>query len=425
MSDINSPEKNWRIILTIALSALGILFFIVQAFLLGAFWFLLRVTPNLNVLAGLPLGIFFWASVLNGILLVPILALSINEYQGKPVSRWLDFTQTKTSRVVRWAIVVWPFAVLLGWWVAGRETPADFLLGLINVIVVGLPILWIAQAAQRKLPGGSQLRKWRIFGFSITIMPVIVIVVELIAVIILAISGVLWMSFRFSGDLNIQQELAYLVDQVSLYGDDLESIVQLLKPYVLQPSVIFWGLALVGGILPIIEEIIKPIALWALAGRKIAPSEGFVGGLLCGAGFALIENISYFSNVSLAEDWLFMAIGRAGTGVLHMLASALMGWGLAVAWRKESWFFTVLTTLSAFLLHGIWNIIAVISGLVPLLIFETEPTLLQNLLTLVPIFFLLIISICGLFLINRHLRMQSKNDNPTMQHNLFANENLL
>ena len=72
----------------------------------------------------------------------------------------------------------------------------------------------------------------------------------------------------------------------------------------------------------------------ALAGKGLTDQEGFVAGLLCGAGFALLENLLYFMNVGTAEEWLFMVIGRAGTGVLHMFGSALMGWGLARTWRE-------------------------------------------------------------------------------------------
>jgi RsiW-degrading membrane proteinase PrsW (M82 family) len=146
------------------------------------------------------------------------------------------------------------------------------------------------------------------------------------------------------------------------------------------------------------------VALWTLAGRKLTPQEGFVGGLLCGAGFALMENVFYFTTVLMAEDWLFMAIGRAGTGVLHMLASGLVGWGLAKAWQDGKWALLGFTTLGAFGLHGLWNVLALVSGMAPLLILDSEPSLRQTLLYHSPVVLLLVVSVLWLAIINRHLR---------------------
>jgi hypothetical protein len=225
-----------------------------------------------------------------------------------------------------------------------------------------------------------------------------------LAVVLLGGMGLAYVGLRSAADPQIERDIAYLTNQFMAYGDNIDALIQFLRPLILQPSIIYWALAIFGGIIPIIEEVIKPLALWTLAGRKITPQEGFVGGLLCGAGFALMENVFFFTTVLLSEEWLFMAIGRAGTGVLHMLASGLMGWGLAAAWGKGKWIFMTLTTLGAFILHGVWNILAVLSGVGPLLILESEPTSLQLLISHTPVVLLLIISMVGLFLVNRHLR---------------------
>ncbi|MBW6465916.1 MAG: PrsW family intramembrane metalloprotease [Brevefilum sp.] len=410
MTEMHSPGKNWRVILTLVISALGILFFIVQALALGVFFLTSFLDPIISMPESVSIGLFFWTSILGGLMLVPILLLSIYNLQGKPVPGWLDLTRPTLSKGLRWVILVWPVLVLLGWWITSQEGLAAFLLGPINVLVAGLPILWIFNAAQSGLPGGSHMRKWRIFGFSITLLPILVILAELIAIVILGGLGWVYVSIRAEVDPQIQRDIAYLANQVMARGDNLDAMIQFLRPYILQPSIIFWALAIFGGIIPIIEEVIKPLALWTLAGRKLTPQEGFVGGLLCGAGFALMENVFYFTTVLLAEEWLFMAIGRAGTGVLHMLASGLVGWGLAVAWQKRKWAFLALTTLGAFVLHGVWNIMAVISGVVPLLILESEPTSLQLLVSHAPVVVLLIMSIIGLFLINKHLRIGESAD---------------
>ena len=404
MTEMNSPGKNWRVILTLVISALGILFFIVQALALGVFWLTSFLDPIISMPESVSIGLFFWTSILGGLMLIPVLLLSIYYLQGKPVPGWLDLTRPAFGKRLRWVILAWPALVLLGWWITSQEGLAVFLLGPINVLVAGLPILWIFNAAQSGLSGGSHMRKWRIFGFSITLLPILVILVELLAIVLLGGMGWVYVGLRSAADPQIERDIAYLTNQFMVYAEDVDALIQFLKPYILQPSIIFWALAIIGGIIPIIEEVIKPLALWTLAGRKITPQEGFVGGLLCGAGFALMENVFYFTTVLLAEEWLFMAIGRAGTGVLHMLASGLVGWGLAATWGKRKWAFLALTTLAAFILHGVWNILAVLSGVVPLLILESEPTSLQLLVSHAPVVLLLILSIFGLYFINRHLR---------------------
>ena len=415
MTNMDKPGKKWRVIITLMVSVLGILFFAVQAFSLGILWLTSFLDPGVSMPENVFLGLLFWTSILGGLLLIPLLLLSIYQLRGVSTPGWLDLQSPVIAKVLRWVILVWPIVVLLGWLVASRERLAIFLLGPINVLVAGIPILWIYQAAQRGLSGGSRLRKWRIFGFSIALLPLIVILVELLALLFLGGIGLVWLGIRVYSNPQLEQHITQLANQIMLYGQDSEALIEFLKPFLLQPSVIFWVLAIFGGIIPIIEEVFKPLALWTLAGREITPQEGFVGGLLCGAGFALMENVFYFTTVLLAEDWLFMAIGRAGTGVLHMLASGLLGWGLARTWRDGRWGFLGLTTLAAFILHGLWNVLAIVSGLTPLLVLEVEPALGQMLLSHFPVVLLMVFSVIGLLMINRYLRLPVESVAPVVQ----------
>lgn len=404
MTEAITTEKKWRPILTLVLSALGILFFILQTLALGVFWLMSLLDAQQSMTESLSIGLLVWSSILSGLLLLPVFLLSFYHIRGKDTPGWLDTSQPVFAKIIKWLIFVWPLIVFLGWLIIDSPSMAVFLLGPINILVAGIPVLWIYQAGQSKLYGGSQIRKWRIFGFSLTILPVVIIIAELIAILILGTMGFLWLIYRFSVNPQFELEVMTIIDQVVIAGDDLDMIIQLLEPTLLQPSVIVWVLAIFAGIIPLIEEILKPLALWALAGREISPQEGFVGGLLCGAGFALMENILYFTTIVLAEDWLFMAIGRAGTGVLHMLASGLVGWGLANAWRDGKWKFLAVTTFCAILLHGLWNAVALGSGILPIFTVGQEITLLQTIIFNLPMIFMLIFSALSMFLINRYLR---------------------
>lgn len=404
MADPKTPGKNWPIILTLVISAFGILFFIVQAFSLGVLWLISLLDPAVGLAESTSFGLLLWTSILGAVLLIPLLLISIYQLRGSAPPAWLDASHPAVAKVTRWVILAWPLVVLLGWFVSSRERLAMVFLGPINVLVAGLPILWVFQLAQSGLAGGTQIRKWRIFSFSIALLPIIIIVVELIALVVVGGLGLLWVGLQVNFDPQFQAEITNLALQVEQLGQNVDAIITFLEPLLLQPTVLYGFLAVFGGIIPIIEEVFKPVALWTLAGRKISPQEGFVGGLLCGAGFALMENVFYFTTVLMAEDWLFMAIGRAGTGVLHMLASGLIGWGLAKAWQDGKWAFLGFTTLGAFGLHGLWNVLALVSGMAPLLILDSEPSLRQTLLYHSPIVLLLVVSVLGLAIINRHLR---------------------
>ena len=401
-----TPVKKWQVILSLIFSALGILYFTVQSLVLSISWLKDIISAQTDLSSAISLSIIIWGSILCGVLLLPNLLLSIYRLRDQPIPDWLDAGRPTFSKITMWLILAWPLLVLIGWWVAGSSKSAAFLLGPITVISVGLPILWIYNAVNWKLKSGSQYRKWHVFGFSLVVSPVLIIVVELLAVLSLVLVGVVWVTFRMSVDPSLEQQLFHIYNRILLVENDLDAILQLLEPYLRQPVVIIWAVLIFGGIMPMIEEAIKPLALWFIADRKMTASEGFMGGMLCGAGFSLMENILYDSATFMPEDWLFMVVGRSGTCILHMLASGLVGWGLAKSWREGNWVFQGITLLAASLLHGLWNVLALFSGVVPLYMYDSGAAPWQAFLFYAPLILLLIISFISLFVIRRHFYKQ-------------------
>jgi len=410
-------SKKWQMILTMVISALGILYFIGQALVLGMVQLLSLFQPPTGLAQNLPLGIVLWFSILSAVLLLPIFFISYFQIRGRSLPRWLDTSQPVFSKISNWVIIIWPVVVAIGWFISKQPEIAAYLIGPVNVLTAAIPVLWIYHKAQYKLDGGPQIRKWRIFGFSLTVMPLIVIIVELIAVILL---GILVLFYLQALNPQLIQEIGQILDMLRENGENLDAITQDLETYLRQPLVIFSAFSVVAGIIPVIEELIKPLALWSLAGRKLSPQEGFVGGLLCGAGFALMENVLYFANVMTSGDWIVMAVGRAGTGILHMLASGLVGLGLARAWRDRKWKSLVFSTLGAIVLHGLWNALALASGFLPLILKIEETTLWQDILFNAPLVLLMILSAVGICVINRKLRKQAGKEGeqalPSSEH---------
>ena len=403
MTTPHPPEKRWQTILALILSALGIIYFLVQVWGGGMLWLVNLIDPQTGVAENVPNGLLVWASLLSALLLVPVFWLSFNRLAGKPAPALLDGQRPHVRVILRVSLLAWPLVLALGWLVAGRPGLAVWLLGPINILAAGIPVVWIYALAQRRLEAGPIERKWRIFGFSLTVSPVVIVLAEVLALAVLGIAALVLVLVLASLNPSFSQELETLVQQISA-SQDVEVILQLLEPYLMRPAVIFGALAVLSGIIPLIEEILKPLALWGLAGRDLTDQEGFVAGLLSGAGFALLENLLYFTNILTAEGWLFMVIGRAGTGVLHMFSSGLVGWALARAWRSGKWPFLGGMTLLAVAFHGLWNAFALLGGLGPSLVYGTNPTLGQQLLFYLPLILLFLIEVSALVLINRHFR---------------------
>jgi RsiW-degrading membrane proteinase PrsW (M82 family) len=127
----------------------------------------------------------------------------------------------------------------------------------------------------------------------------------------------------------------------------------------LNPGVLVLVFAFISVIVPVIEEALKPLGLWFLAGQRITPAQGFGYGVLCGAGFGLFENLG---NTSMGgETWALLTATRASTLLLHCLNSGLVGWGLASVWTHRRYLRLAATFLYAVTIHGLWNGLAVLS----------------------------------------------------------------
>jgi RsiW-degrading membrane proteinase PrsW (M82 family) len=106
--------------------------------------------------------------------------------------------------------------------------------------------------------------------------------------------------------------------------------------------------------------LFKPLAVWLFARRIESPAQGFALGLLSGAAFALVESLN--ASGAGTETWPVIVTVRAGTSMLHIMASGLVGWGIVSAFRERRILRLFVAYFSAVLLHGIWNACAVGAG---------------------------------------------------------------
>ena len=138
-------------------------------------------------------------------------------------------------------------------------------------------------------------------------------------------------------------------------------ILKLLAPYISNPLVIATVIGYIALAVPMIEELFKPLAVWIFAKKIESPAQGFAMGLLSGAAFALIESLNASGDGTVS--WPVIVSIRAGTSLLHMTASGLVGWGIVSAFHEKRLLRFFAAYFTAVAIHGIWNACAVGVGL--------------------------------------------------------------
>lgn len=344
-------EPGYMTIAQLIVSGLGLALSLLGAALLALLGLVAVMSENPEMPEIGPVFTLAWVCGLAALLSVPSIYFSIQRMMRSPAG---VFSLSKGRRfpgfrVAAMLILLWPLVLALGSMLSTNSLAWLFLPPL-QILAVGLPIWFLVELVRRGLPTGSRQRGWGIFNASMFLTTPTAVILELLLFVALAVAFAVWVS----GQPELLEELEQLGILLSTGPSSPEVILEAVQPYLQNPLVIFSIIGLLGGVTPLLEELIKPIALWAVAGRKLTPAEGFVGGALCGAAFALIESLMSLGSAT-GPEWAGLAVGRAGTGLLHIGTTALVGWGLASAWTEEKYLRLGLAFLGASTYHGLWN----------------------------------------------------------------------
>jgi RsiW-degrading membrane proteinase PrsW (M82 family) len=305
----------------------------------------------------LPFFSLMWICGLICLLVAPSIVLSLMRLSGKPRPGW----QWKGSfRAASWAMLVWPFAIAGGTWVSRTGTLDWLFLPPLQILAVALPLWWLIEFGRRglSLPGSSPQRSWGVLSSGLLVSLPVAFVVELLAIGLMLLVFIIWLSSQ----PGATEQITLLAQRLANAGSDPEVLLRIMRPLAMNPSVLVTVLLGTSGLFPLIEELIKPLGLWVLAGRKLTPAEGFLFGLLSGAAFALLESLGTIANPS-GQEWLAVVLGRTGTGMLHTVTTGLMGWALASAWQDGRYLRLAGTYLLAVGLHGLWNLFGIVLAL--------------------------------------------------------------
>jgi len=252
------------------------------------------------------------------------------------------------------AMVVYPLVLLLGSLVARRAEVVWWALPPLHILAATLPVFWLAYLALRNLQAGSALRRWGVFGIGLALAPALIIVIEIGAILV----AVLALAALYGSDQSRLMELTLLAQRLRYSEADPEAILRLVGPFLIQPGVIFGAFAFVAAFVPMVEELIKPLGVWLIAGRRLSPTEGFAAGVLSGAGYALFENLFI---TAPGEAWALVSLGRLGTTTMHIFAAGISGYALASAWSQRRYLRLGVLFFAAVSTHALWNSLTLLS----------------------------------------------------------------
>lgn len=288
-------------------------------------------------------------------------------------------------------LLVYPMLILAGVWVIQSDSFAWLLFPPIHLLASLLPLLWLFWLGSRKLRASSLQRRSGTFVLSLIVNPSLAVFAELVMLFLL-VGLAMFVSMSAASENALIESLINL----SVSNPDTQQLTELSELIFSEPAFLYLGLFYLAVLTPLIEEIIKPFAVWLLAGKKLTPTDGWVLGLIGGAGFAMFENLWM---QSFNADWPWVISIRIATSAIHMLTAAFGGWAIASALQNKTYLKAFLVYLCAVFVHGAWNAGVIIVSYAQ----AVEATLLKDefihrLVDVVPLLYVLLGTIAALVL---------------------------
>jgi RsiW-degrading membrane proteinase PrsW (M82 family) len=379
----SNPAIHWPSVWQLTLSLMGTLGLWGIALILGMTAMSSALsTPGFRLPAdSLPILLMAAGVTLGGILLLPSAGYALLRLLNRPAPFEIKLPHSGLL------VILIPLFVVLGFLVTRSPALIWIALPPIHVITIGISILWLLSLGIRGLSAGSKQQAWGIFNAGMVAAPLFSLLVEFLVLIAI---GLLTISY-LARDPVFAQELTQISESFTANPNQSpDAIYALLEPYLLQPIFVYVGLVIVAILVPLIEELFKPIGVWLLIRQRSTPAQGFAAGVLSGAGFALFENITLAA--SSGEEWSLLVLVRLGTSMIHMLTAGLTGWALVLAWEQKHYIRLGVTYLTSVAIHALWNGLAVLAVAPEILPSGTTyPESLRNIGTTSPLGFVVLL----------------------------------
>jgi hypothetical protein len=356
VKEIPLPKKYyWASMIQFVLSLLAFFILITLSFAVVVMGFG-QMTSRIPGLED-PTPLFLYAAglFLSAIMLLPSARYALMRLNGRAVEQPALLRGNAILIATGLLILGLPLVLLIGNWVSGQARLSWWALPALHILAVVIPLFWLLAVGLDGLSLGTRQRLWGTFGAGLVLGPSLILVAE-IALLSLYF-GVLILIVVQQSELSV--ELLNLAQRLRFAPGNPEVIARILQPYLLNPVVIVAVFSFIAFFVPLIEEVFKPVGVWLLAGHRLSPREGFVAGLLCGAGYALFENLLLSST---NEQWMSLILARMGTGAVHMATASLVGWGLASAWSEARYLRLGGVFACAVTIHALWNALTLLTA---------------------------------------------------------------
>ncbi|MBM3125234.1 MAG: PrsW family intramembrane metalloprotease [Chloroflexi bacterium] len=279
------------------------------------------------------------------------------------VCAWFIFQKTMgreaAERIVQFPFSIWHIFIylpailfVLGFGALITITEIKWLAWLtLPILTIGsvcLPIALILGVGSRGMNFGARWKAWGTVAISMSISPILMVTIELMILAAIVIIWAIYLSIQ-PGMVERFNELVFALDQ----NLNEEAALSLLAPYLSRPGTIASIFLYLSLFVPLVEEFIKPLAVWLFARKMKSAGDGLSLGLLCGGVFALIESLNVGGNGGTA--WSVIVGVRIGTSLLHITASGLMGVAIVQLFHQKKVARFLLTYAAVVLLHGLWN----------------------------------------------------------------------
>ncbi len=337
-------------------SLLSSLLFILGALLFLSVAFLMAITALSNFMTGtdvqaqqtIVLAVFGF----EGLILLVAAFISIQKFLNRSsADRDASFTISLWQIVV--SLVIAAVVLFLGSRISLNNSVNWLVLPILTLPAVVLPIFILFGLGVRKIPLGTRWQTWTVFGVGMTLVPFILILVEVFAMIVVLVIVILFVISQPA----LNTEMQRLSEQIYRLGPQSQATLDLLLPYITKPGVIAVALSYFALLVPLLEEIFKTLGVWFFAGKLTSRAQGFSMGALSGSAYALIETLGVSAQT---VGWATLLLTRIGTGLLHITTSALVGAAIVGAVRERRYAQLLGTYLLAVLLHGLWNAQAIL-----------------------------------------------------------------
>jgi hypothetical protein len=341
------------------ISGLGIVFSLTAAVVLFLIGLLSFVSGKADM--GMPFSFIAlsWSAGLIALLALPSAIMSSLRLLGKPfpglvLSRQVNNTST---------LIIWAIAIISGALLSNVTAISWLVLPPFQILAIGIPIWWLVAFVGKGIqPLGSQ-SQWSLFGFSLLVNNPFILFIELVMLLILGIA----VAILIYQQPGMAEQLTTTAQRLSGSNLDQETIRQVVADVAKNRVVVFSIFAVICGIGPLIEELFKTLGIWFLVRKNLSPAQGLLAGAICGAAFALLESLGVIVRPFDSLTWLVVILGRAGTGIMHILTGSLVGWGIASSVYYKKGFHLILAYLVSITLHGLWNLFSGLSGIGPFL----------------------------------------------------------